>query len=132
MTHYADRKGISSQPLPKRADHANELVSCPLDPCTFSVGGLRGVAYLMLENNLRVREESLVAAHANFIKGNEKKMDALKLHGLWLPQGNGTCATFKGPKTCDEDSAICKPANHQHNTIRPERQESFKETKGIN
>ena len=77
----------------------------------------------MLENNLRVREETLVAAHANFLKGNEKKVNALKLHGLWLPQENGTCATFDKPKTCDSDSAICKPVDNHKNKGKTENHE---------
>jgi hypothetical protein len=124
MVSYAARRGISTVPLPKRADHANELVSCPLDPCTFSAGGLRGVAYLMLENGLRAREANLVAAHANYLNGNERKMDALKSHGLWLPQEDGSCATFNGPKTCEQYPDMCKPHDYQPVHRRPWKRES--------
>ncbi len=42
----------------------NELVMCPLDGCLFSAGPVRGVAYLMLEEGLKLRGESQVAVSA--------------------------------------------------------------------
>ena len=119
MVPYEKRKSIASKPFPivqknigGGDDHARELVTCPLEACTFSSGSLRGVAFLMLENNLRVRNESSITVHANYLNGNAKKMEALKAHGFWLAQGGGTCAAFHGPKKCKDQPALCMPRGH--------------------
>ena len=79
----------------------------------------------MLENGLRAREANLVAAHANYLNGNERKVDALKSHGLWLPQEDGSCATFNGPKTCEQYPDMCKPHDYQPVHRRPWKRENI-------
>lgn len=45
------------------------LVTCHLDGCLFSAGGLRGAAYNWLEAAVKKKNESVVSIHANFVKG---------------------------------------------------------------
>ncbi len=76
----------------------DEIIMCPLDGCVFSAGALRGVAYKMLENGLKSRNESSVSLHANFIKGNKKKITTMQHHGLWLTNyNNQNNKDFKKP-----------------------------------
>jgi hypothetical protein len=78
-----------------------ELVTCALDGCIFAAGALRGVAYDWLRDNLRDKKEKVVTVHANYLKGNELKRNALQKHGYWIVRQNGdgsytdgNCAPF--------------------------------------
>ena len=51
------------------SSHPETLVTCHLDGCLFSAGGLRGAAYNWLEAAVKKRNESVVSIHANFVKG---------------------------------------------------------------
>lgn len=78
-----------------------ELITCALDGCIFSAGGLRGVAYDWLRENLAKRKESVVVVHANYLKGNQLKKERLQQHGYWITKEgeggfrDGSCNTFK-------------------------------------
>ena len=61
-----------------------EFVSCPLDGCEFSAGALRGVAFIWLKDNLNTRNRKSHTVHANYLKGNVAKMEALRRHGYWI------------------------------------------------
>ncbi len=43
-----------------------------------------GILKETLIENLNTLNESMVALHANYISGNEKKMAAMKEYGFWL------------------------------------------------
>ena len=92
----------------------DEIIMCPLDGCVFSAGALRGVAYKMLENGLKSRNESSVSLHANFIKGNNKKITTMQHHGLWLTNYNNQnnkdfkkpiCSAYRRPQSWSKLSA---------------------------
>ena len=81
-----------SSPLPASAGN-NTVVSCPLDSCVFSAGGLRSYeTYSKLQQALRhgqrpgQGERHAVMAHANWMNGRQNKLEALRRNGLWLAQ----------------------------------------------
>lgn len=53
-------------------DQPDTLVTCHLDGCLFSAGGLRGAAYNWLEAAVKKRNETVVSIHANFVKGKSE------------------------------------------------------------
>ena len=68
----------------------------------------------MIGNEKKIkRNERKMEGHERTMTRNERKMDALKSHGLWLPQEDGSCATFNGPKTCEQYPDMCKPHDYQ-------------------
>lgn len=62
----------------------NTIVTCPLDGCMFSMGGLRDDKNGHLKDSLRKNNQSLILIHANFVNGNYLKMNAMKKHGFWI------------------------------------------------
>lgn len=101
------------------------LVSCMLDSCVFSSGMIsrmyvpeqtigetmcfshfqiffiKDLSIFLVETlleNLKTLNESMVALHANYISGNEKKMLAMKEFGFWLSEskndGTYTCKPY--------------------------------------
>jgi hypothetical protein len=93
-----------------------ELVTCALDGCIFSAGGLRGVAYDWLRDNLKRKNETVVVIHANYLKGNAKKREKLKVssrartdcvfgmtydHCNLLDDRPSFCVSLAGPRVLD-------------------------------
>lgn len=89
-------KNLNIKPLIKCSNYeeintnitTNQIITCHLDGCLFSVGALRGVAYVMLIDNLKKQDNFPISIHANFMKGNDLKMKSLMKHGYWLTTPN--------------------------------------------
>ena len=91
--------------------HEHELVTCALDGCLFSAGNLRGHGYMWLEDNLRVRNETAVTIHSNYMKGNTWKMKVMDAYGIWLYNyTEGACESNpnKGPLVCSSEPRLCQ------------------------
>lgn len=70
-------------------------MTCFLDTCAFSSGMLSRqyvpeFTYEMLVDNIEFRNESMVAVHANYIKGNTLKMSKMAEYNFWLSAANET------------------------------------------
>ena len=65
----------------------------------FSMGGLRDDKNGHLKEGLRKNNQSLVLIHANFVNGNQMKMNAMKKHGFWISNwpdtSNGECRPYE-------------------------------------
>ena len=80
------------------------LVTCYPDPCQTCAGGVADPnEYHNIINTLKKIDMPMVALHANFITGHEKKMEALRSVSLWLATEstprmcNGSCLHFENP-----------------------------------
>eukprot|EP00605_Chrysophyceae_sp_TOSAG23-4_P000317 GSChrysophyteH1.ASY1.ANO1.362.1 assembled CDS len=88
------------------------LVTCVLDPCVFSAGMLSRVwvpefTYEELLKNLKLRNETICAVHANYLSGNSPKMQRMQEYGFWL-------ATKTGETEKDEHGKIRHRDHHHH------------------
>jgi len=73
------------QPPAHQGTVANSVVSCPLNSCLFSAGGLRSYeTFDKLKRGIKLTGQLAVTAHANWMNGRQNKQDALTRTGLWL------------------------------------------------
>ena len=108
--HFNTPKDLQLKPMAGTTD--KYLVSCMLDTCVFSSGmisrlyepeltygillyftyfsekNFNCILLLPLETllaNLKILNETICTLHANYISGNEKKMERMKEYGFWFP-----------------------------------------------
>lgn len=75
----------------------NTIVSCPLDCCQFSMGGAVAERYRELSRGLKMKNDSLILVHANFLNGNGAKYIGLLRHGFWITNyPRPGCRTYNG------------------------------------
>lgn len=98
-------------------DAAVPLVTCFLDTCVFSSGMLSKIyipeyTYGELLDNLKYKNESIVALHANYLTGNKAKMVRMNEHGFWLATPDFDAVHAYSTSTGSVNSTVHK---HHHN-----------------
>ena len=76
------------------------LIACHLHPCLTGVGIGRNAVYNGIIEYAKMRNSSLLSAHANFIVSNAEKEKALKRRGMWISRGihdSNACDTYIHP-----------------------------------
>ena len=71
------------------------IVSCSLDSCMFSSGSLTGEWFPIFSSSCKQFNVKPIIIHANYMLGNQAKMNAFKRHNLWLASSQqGDCKPF--------------------------------------
>ena len=82
--------------LVESVNQLDKFTACALDICEFNSGmlwGMHGGSFANLVKNLRKRNQTMYAMHANFVSGNSNKQMKLDSVGLWLANRTNTSST---------------------------------------